>query len=194
MTLDYTVSEDGLVQANYELSQTPEGKRLWKRLKVFRLVGGTLIGMLLWLMWSLMHLPTPGGVFLWAAAGAALFGLVLHPALRRFDIRQSLRRVLKDGKGIVGPRQLELTPEGITVRSQTGVQTFFWSSVEGLVETEAYLYSRNSKIEYLLIPKTAFASPQHLTEFCDTFERLREGQGQAVPPQKQAWYQSKENV
>jgi hypothetical protein len=195
VTLQYDASEADIVLANQELAVTPEGKQLWQRLRRFRMVVGGVVGAMTWALSSLPLLWLP----LYVIGCVLLLGVFLDSALRRNDIRMTIRRLVKDskGKGIVGERRMTLTPEGLVVVSETGSQTVFWSALEKLLETPSFLLFQRSERDYVLLPKRVFTTPQHQAAFLAAVERFRQGQAQsgAEPlKQTQAWYQSKDQV
>lgn len=197
MTLQYDVSEAEIILANQELALTPDGKRLWRRFRRFRMVVGGVVGALIWLILSLRLTISLAFFPLYVLGFMALFGMGLDSVLRRRDIRVAIRRMVQEnkGKGVIGQRRLTLAPEGMTVVSDTGSQTVFWSALEKALETPGFLLLQKTEGDYVLLPKHAFTSPQHQAEFLATVERFRLGQVQAASElQKQAWYQSRDQV
>ncbi|WP_369016086.1 YcxB family protein [Armatimonas sp.] len=143
-------------------------------------------------------MPAPQSLF-WLAAligGGCVLFRILDSVVRSRDIRVSIRRAirLREGKGILGEYSYELTQDGLVTRSTLGTETCFWSAVESIVETPGYIFLRTSKLDYLLIPKHAFSSPQHQAEFLAQVESFRLGQNAPPTPLKSAWYQSKDQT
>jgi hypothetical protein len=115
-------------------------------------------------------------------------------------VTQDVDQEIKSGKfkDLFCVRNISIAPDGLHQKTEFGERRLNWSAVRSVGETATHFFFEAPGQEFFMVPKHAFASPQHQTEFLASVERYRQaqGQGQGSEPlkQTQAWYQSKDQV
>jgi hypothetical protein len=158
MTLRFSNSLDDIVEFNrYHLTASPE--LLIARRRSTIIVGLALIlcGVALGLAqrsWSLSVLVVAGG-----GVGMLLQKSLSKKSLaRRLD--KTLRRMLSEGsnEGILGPRTLRLTEDGLEEESSTGRQFVRYPAIGRIIDTEGYLFVYLNSVQAVVIPKKEVAA------------------------------------
>lgn len=85
---------------------------------------------------------------------AAALVLLSHLAYRR-RLRSVVRTMLgrNPRESFLGPQQLELEPEGVTVENAHLRATYRWPAVVGAEETEAHLFIMLGEVYGIIVPK-----------------------------------------
>lgn len=103
-----------------------------------------------------------GPDLIWHVAAQLAFGLVAAAAmilfshlLYRWRLRAQVRRMLgrNPRESFLGPQQLELGPEGVTIDGAHLRATYRWPAVVGVEETDAHLFIMLGEVYGIIIPR-----------------------------------------
>ena len=164
MKVEIDITEQDVIDFNvYHHSRSPSSRRTKWAL--------TLPGFLwsgFWLMLCLLsETPSESAMtFMPLWLGGLGYIAVLLLSWRRGVARQ-VRRYLAEGtnKGLFGPRQVLITPEGITETGALQTSTVNWQMVERIVVLPNCAYVYINAVAAHIIPKRAFVGDVEFNEF-----------------------------
>ncbi|MBB6051096.1 YcxB family protein [Armatimonas rosea] len=201
MTLEYERTPEHWTAANIALFENSERGK--KRLRALRgVVGGLclVVSILVFLAVAILaELALPLRIFgvVACAVVTALATYHLTPVMARSEIKQVVQTLVRRGRHaeFFGKKRVTLDDEGLRIRGETAEELHFWKRVREVLVTESYILFRIGENQLMELPKSLFATPQHQAEFLAAVERYRQEQASPSPePQRQAWYQSKDQV
>lgn len=175
MTVRFDFTKDDLVTfCMYHYSKSGTVRRQ-KWLGLFSCIA-------LWLsFWGLLGILSQASEekapLLWPAFGATplLAGVYL------FYLRSARRRILEgmfaEGKnrGLLGPKEITLTPVEITAAGDLRSTTIRWKGVERIVETDTQVLIYCGALDAVVVPRRAFASDADLAAWVETASRYQAG-------------------
>lgn len=119
---------------------------------------------------------------LYIFGGTSLLVAVTFPLNFRRGLRRNLDRLLSEGKnkGLLGPREVGLSPAEVRSTGTMGINTTAWPAVEKIVKHEDRLYIYTSSLSAVVIPRRAFESDAAFASFEETARKyLAEAAGRA---------------
>jgi len=157
MILRFSASFDDIVAFNrYHFAHSP-----WmKRRRVFSLWVMPLIFVFVFGAMALHHHH-------WGLAIVGFFGalILFLSALYRYGpgTARRVRRLYREGKnkGLLGERLIELTRDGLIVRTEVGESKIKWDGIERIARTDDYSFIYLNAITAVIIPRKAIVEGDH---------------------------------
>jgi hypothetical protein len=166
MKVEYTPNlEDVAVFFRYHTRNPAKGKPIFPGW-LWLVLGGVLFALTF-----AVKAVTPGGFTMatveWILLGMFLLGAVLYFAGNWLLLQLVLRRV-RGSRHFFEPRTVEITPEGVTVRTASRAATILWHVVPRIGEGEGRVLIYLTSKEALVVPERAFPDTAAFEEFVDT--------------------------
>jgi hypothetical protein len=169
MTVEYELTEGDLNAFNlYHHFHSPTARRQYLR----SWIAPALIMFVIWLgIWYLADRErgTPVQTFLDLLpllSGVPIY-LVFFPCWYRRKVSQIIAGMIGEGKnrGLVGRRQIMISPEGIGESGEHGKSFTAWRAVERVVRDKEYAFVYLNALAALIIPSRAFQDSAGFEEF-----------------------------
>lgn len=176
MTISYeNTAEDAVAWYQFHF-QSPRAQRDLRR---SRLAGSLSTASVFFLLSLVLAQPVmPEAVFpLLGISTVTGIGQYLVRSLRmKQDIEYQVRKLVAEGDLdiILGSREISLIPEGFRITSTKGMTVLKWEAIQRWTSNETHLVFFYSNVDFVLIPKRAFGSPQHAKDFLDLVEEYRD--------------------
>jgi hypothetical protein len=144
--------------------------------KTTLLLGTLRAGLVGFFLGLVVAIATRNVTFVAVAAGLSIVGALIYQPILGRTTRQNARRIYADGKNrsIIGWHRLTLEDDSLREESEGGSQYTKYSTIERIVETDAFVYVYISAVQAHVVPRTRLSSGD-LTAFLSTLrERLEE--------------------
>lgn len=157
MILRFSISFDDIVAYNrYHLAHSPWMKRrrvfsLWVMPLIFVSVFGAL---------GIYH-------HLWGLAIGGFFGalFIFLGALYRYGpgTARRVRKLYREGKnrGLLGERLIELTDDGLILRTEVGESKIKWGGIERIARSDGYSFIYLNAVTAVIIPRKGILEGDH---------------------------------
>ena len=164
----YEMVGDDLIAFNlYHQTNSPSVRRaLWNSAAFFVIIGGLL---------AVVAMLEPRMRVLWLFSLVLFYFALAVPFNHRKSVRTIVGRMLQEGtnKGLLGLKEITLTPVEICATGALRSSTTRWPAVEKVVTTEEALYVYISAIEAIVIPRRAFGTSAEFEDFAATARRYQ---------------------
>jgi hypothetical protein len=166
MKVEYTPTlEDAAAFFWHHTKNPPKGKSIFPSWLWI-----VLVGVLLALSLALKAV-TPGrfsiSVVEWVLIGLFLLCVFFQFFGNWLQLWLLLRSVRRN-RLFFEPRTLEITPEGLTARTESRAMTILWHVVPRIAEGEGYVFIYLTDKEAFVVPERAFPDTPQFEEFIDT--------------------------
>lgn len=177
MNVSFTITVDDLIAFNlHHLRHSPTARRnYWRSLLL-----PPVIWILLCLGLSRLAI-TPERSWLQSIGAllplfmGALVYVAIFPPLRKRAIRRQLRGFLGEGdnSSVLGPRRIEVTPEGVCETAESGQTQCTWKAIKRVDASDEHIMLYRSSTLAFIVPKRSFVDQAQLTAFMDEVNRYR---------------------
>jgi hypothetical protein len=132
------------------------------------------------LVFKLIERESPDS--LWVVPIACVGGALIYPWTFRWSLRRNVNAMLAEGrnKGLLGQKEITLTPAEIRSTGAMGAVTAAWPAVERIVVDGDVLYIYISSLSAVVVPRRAFVQDSDFQAFTETaWKHLAEAAGRA---------------
>ena len=162
MKLDYKLTEEDYINFNFSYAETSD--QLKKSMLRARITGPIMFLVLPFIMKNVSSIPFIYWMGLFSLVAAAWFFL-LPGLIRKKTIKQIRKMLSEKGNNFLGPKTLELRPDGIMTKGVEGESLTVYSAIEDITEYKGGVYIYTSSISAIMINPGAFSSDQERQDF-----------------------------
>jgi hypothetical protein len=169
MTVEYELTTEDIRRSSlYHNFHSPTIRRQYR--------SGLLVFPIMWLMICTMiwffadrerHTPMRTFLDLWPLFSGVPLWFLYFPWHYRRKVRKIITAMINEGsnRGLLGRRQLTISPNGVTESGEFGQTTRTWKSIERIAEDEDYAYIYLHATEAMIVPRRAFGSNEEFGHF-----------------------------
>jgi hypothetical protein len=180
--------DDALAFFRYDLKLSPRARRQagipsW----VWPILVGVVVsvGVLIRLMLPRLHSVYFFDLFDALMVVAVVWFVIHHTLGSRLTVRRSLKTVRHNPR-FFQKKTMTISPEGLSVREQSGESTTHWHAVVWVIEHGEYAFFYLTERAAVILPKRAFADGRQFEEFVDTARHYHAEARRFVRPEGQA--------
>ena len=168
-TVRFDFTESDFIGFNlYHHRHSPSTRAIQVRFVVFILAIGLAA-----LVYKLIRPEAPD--VLWSVPLGCGIGAALFPFSFRRSLRRNVLAMLKEGRnrGLLGTKEVTLTPAEIRSTGAMGMTTTAWPAVERVVVDGDVLYLYISSVSAVVVPRRAFAQDADFEAFVETARKYQ---------------------
>lgn len=176
MTISYENTAEDAVAWHQFYFQTPRAHRELRRSRFAGSLSTASVFFLLSLVLAQPASPEAALPLLAISTATGIGQFLIRSVRTKKDIDYQVRKLVSDGEldMILGSREVSLLPEGFRITSSKGTTTLKWEAIQRWTSSDTHLVFFYSNVDFVLIPKRAFGSPQQAKDFLDTVEEYRD--------------------
>lgn len=180
MKLDYTLTEEDYINFNLSFAQTSDTVR--KSMLRGRIAGPIMFLILPFVLKNVSDIPFAYWMTIFAAL--ALIWFLFLPRLITHNTIKQVRKMLKEkGNNFLGPKTLELRPDGIRTKGIDGETITPYSAVEDVSQYKGGVFIYTGSFSAIMINPGAFHSDQERESFIQEIQSKSRGK-KTIPAKK----------
>jgi hypothetical protein len=169
MTVEYELTTEDIRRFSlYHLFHSPIVRRQYRSgLLVFPIMWLLLCTMIWFLADRERHTPLRTFLDLWPLFSGVPLWFLYFPWQYRRKVRKTVTAMINEGsnRGLLGRRQLTISPNGVTESGEFGQTIRIWKSIDRIAEDEDYAYIYLHATEAMIVPRRAFPSVEEFDNF-----------------------------
>ena len=162
MKLTYNLTEEDYINFNMSYAETSDTVK--KSMQRARVTGPIMFLLLPFVLRNVTDIPFAYWMVLFGIAAVAWFFL-LPVFIKKSTIRQIKKMLKEKGNNFLGPKVLELMPNGIMTKGLDDETMTSYSAVEDITQYKGGVYIYTSSISAIMVSPSAFESGQHREDF-----------------------------